>query len=195
MHRLSITLYLSHNLYLYFFFLWLLLLSTFLFFIRISIQFRFGWSVLRSDLLTVINELFRWFSRFHRLFFPSRLTSCYSSVRLFLLHALISRQPFRSPMLPCRPTSLSSIASASRNFLFSSFSVLLTPKFLSVDTERNSFSSAALHLLVSPPQRSTACLNKRINVSDYVSSHAVAFNPRADISNVSITVCSTCPLL
>lgn len=50
----------------------------FLFSIGASIQSRFRWSMLRSDLLTVINELFRWFSRFYRLFFPSHLTSCYT---------------------------------------------------------------------------------------------------------------------
>lgn len=85
----------------YFFFLLVLCaLCAFSFSIGVSIQSRFGWPALRSDLLTVINELFRWFSRFCRLFFPSRLTSCYSSGRLFLLHALISRQPFRSPTPP-----------------------------------------------------------------------------------------------
>jgi len=89
-YALSVTL----NLYLYFFIL--LFLFDFLFSMGASIQSRFRWSTLRSDLLTVINELFRWFSYFYRLFFPSRHTS-YSSVRLFLLHALVSRQSFRSP--------------------------------------------------------------------------------------------------
>lgn len=114
------------------------------FYFLISIQSRFGWSVLQSDLFTVINELFRWFSHSNRLFFPSRLTSCYGSARLFLLHALISRQLVRSPTRR-HPTSLP-IASASRNFLSSSL-------FRSSDSQvfigQNGLSSAVLHLIVS----------------------------------------------
>lgn len=145
--------------------------------------------MLRSDLLTVINELFRWFSHSYRLFFSSRLTS-YSNATVTLDSSFCTRwsQGSLFVLLRCRPTSLPPIASASRNFLSSSFSVLPTLKFLSADASRNGLSSIVLHLLVSPPQRSTACLNKRINVSDYVSSHAAAFNPRANISNMSITV-------
>lgn len=97
-HYVVTVFYLSLSLFISTFIL--LFLPTFLVSNEISIQSHFRWSTLWSNLFTVINEFFRWFSHFYRLFFPSRLTSCYSNVRFFLLHALISRQSFRTSEPP-----------------------------------------------------------------------------------------------
>lgn len=154
-------------------------------------------TALLSDLFTIINELFRWFSRTRRLFFLPRLTSCYRSVRFFLLYAPILSSPF---VLLCRRApSLPPIASAP---VISSFPLLLFFWFLSF--YRRTRARMALSLRVPPsrfaptsvvPRRS---LKKRINVSDYDSArfpNAVTFNLRIDISNVSITTHPAYPLL
>lgn len=88
----------------------------------------------------------------HRLFFPSRLTSCAAAAFVvFLLHALIRSSPLlllsADPLFLPRFLFSSSFFTVdrfrSRNFLSSSFSALPTLEFLSAGTGRNGLSSAA----------------------------------------------------